>query len=85
MRRLLRDHPHARIALTVGALLEGCEKATLFGYIRDAMARVGNERVHLLAPMAHQPGDAVNDHPTTAQHAAMAAELLPQLRRIAGW
>jgi hypothetical protein len=49
------------------------------------MARVGDARVHLLAPVAHQPGDAVDGHPTTAQHAAMAAELLPQLRRITGW
>jgi lysophospholipase L1-like esterase len=85
LRRLLRDHPHARIALTEGAMLEGGEKATLIGMIREAMARVADPRVHLLAPMAHQTGDAINDHPTTAQHAAMAAELLPQLRRIAGW
>jgi lysophospholipase L1-like esterase len=85
LRRLLRDHPHARIALTEGAMLEGGEKTTLIGYIREAMARVDDARVHLLAPMAHQTGDAINDHPTTAQHAAMAAELLPQLRRITGW
>jgi lysophospholipase L1-like esterase len=85
LRRLLRDHPHARIALTEGAMLEGGEQTTLNGYIREAMVRVGDERVHLLAPMAHQTGDAINDHPTTAQHAAMAAELLPQLRRITGW
>jgi lysophospholipase L1-like esterase len=85
LRRLLRDHPHARIALTEGAMLEGGEKTALIGYIREAMGRVADSRVHLLAPMAHQTGDAVNDHPTTAQHAAMAGELLPQLRRIAGW
>jgi lysophospholipase L1-like esterase len=85
LHRLLRDHPHARIALTEGAMLEGGEKTTLIGYIREAMGRVGNTRVHLLAPMARQTGDAINDHPTTAQHAAMAAELLPQLRRITGW
>jgi lysophospholipase L1-like esterase len=85
LRRLLRDHPHARISLTEGAMLEGGEKTTLIGYIREAMGRVGDARVHLLAPMAHQTGDAINDHPTTAQHAAMADELLPQLRRIAGW
>jgi lysophospholipase L1-like esterase len=85
LRRLLRDHPHARIALTEGAMLEGGQKTALIGYIREAMARVSDGRVHLLAPMAHQTGDAINDHPTTAQHAAMAAELLPQLRRITGW
>jgi hypothetical protein len=85
LRRLLRDHPHARITLTEGAMLEGGEKTALIGYIREAMARVGDGRVHLLAPMAHQTGDAINDHPTTAQHAAMADELLPQLRRITGW
>ena len=85
VRRVLRDHPHARVALTEGVLLEGEKKAALIGYLREAMARVGDARVHLLAPTTHQPGDAVNGHPTTAQHAAMAAELLPQLRRISGW
>jgi lysophospholipase L1-like esterase len=85
LRRLLRDHPHARIALTEGAMLDGGQKTTLIGYIREAMARVRDARVHLLSPMAHQTGDAVNAHPTTVQHVAMAEELLPQLRRIAGW
>ena len=85
LRRVLRDHPHAQIALTEGVLLNGDKKAALIGYLKEAMARVDNARVHLLAPVAYQPGDAVNGHPTTAQHAAMAAEILPQLRRIAGW
>ena len=85
LRRVLRDHPHARVALTEGVLLEGEKKAALIGYLKEAMARVDDRRVHLLAPVAHQPGDAVNGHPTTAQHAAMADELLPQLRRITGW
>jgi lysophospholipase L1-like esterase len=85
LRRVLRDHPHAQVALTEGVLLDGEKKAVLIGYLKEAMARVDDRRVHLLAPVAYQPGDAVNGHPTTAQHAAMAAELLPQLRRIAGW
>jgi lysophospholipase L1-like esterase len=85
LRRVLRDHPHAQIALTEGVLLDGEKKAALIGYLKEAMARVGDARVHLLAPMTHQPGDAVNGHPTTAQHAVMATELLPQLRRITGW
>ncbi len=85
LRRVLRDHPHAQIALTEGVLLNGDKKAALIGYLKEAMGRVGDRRVHLLAPVAYQPGDAVNGHPTTAQHAAMAAELLPQLRRITGW
>jgi lysophospholipase L1-like esterase len=85
LRRVLRDHPHAQVALTEGVLLDGDKKAALIGYLKEALARVGDPRVHLLAPAAHQPGDTVNGHPTTAQHADMAAELLPQLRRIAGW
>jgi len=85
LRRLLRDHPRAHVALTEGALLDGDEKTTLIGDIREAAARVGSARVHVLAPLAHQPGDAVNGHPTTAQHAAMAEELVPQLRRIMNW
>jgi lysophospholipase L1-like esterase len=82
LRRVLRDHPHAQIALTEGVLLNGDKKTALIGYLKEAVSRVGAARVHLLAPVAYQPGDAVNGHPTTAQHAAMAAELLPQLRRI---
>jgi len=85
LRRLLRDHPRARIALTEGALLDGDKKAVLIDDIRAAAARVGDARVHVLAPLAHQPGDAVNGHPTTAQHGAMADELVPQLRRIMDW
>jgi lysophospholipase L1-like esterase len=85
LRRVLRDHAHAQVALTEGALLDGDKKAALIGYLKEAAARAGDARVHVLAPAAHQPGDAVNGHPTTAQHAVMAAELLPQLRRIAGW
>jgi lysophospholipase L1-like esterase len=85
LRRVLRDHPHAQIALTEGVLLDGDKKTALIGYLKEALARVGDRRVHLLAPVAYQPGDAVNGHPTTAQHAVMADELLPQLRRIMGW
>jgi len=85
LRRVLRDHPHAQVALTEGMLLNGDKKAALIGYLKEAMARVHDARVHLLAPATYQPGDAVNGHPTTAQHAVMVAELLPQLRRIAGW
>jgi lysophospholipase L1-like esterase len=85
LRRVLRDHPHAQVALTEGVLLDGDKKAALIGYLKEVMARVGDKRVHLLAPATYQPGDAVNGHPTTAQHADMLAEMLPQLRRIAGW
>jgi lysophospholipase L1-like esterase len=85
LRRVLGDHPHAQIALTEGVLLDGDKKTALIGYLKEATARVGSARVHLLAPMAHQSGDAVNGHPTTSQHAAMAEELLPQLRAISGW
>jgi lysophospholipase L1-like esterase len=85
LRRVLRDHPHAQVALTEGVLLDGDKKAALIGYLKEAMARVGDKRVHLLAPATYQPGDAVNGHPTTAQHADMLAEMLPQLRRVSGW
>jgi hypothetical protein len=33
----------------------------------------------------HHPGDERDAHPTTAQHAAMARELAPPLRRLMGW
>jgi lysophospholipase L1-like esterase len=84
VRTLLRDHPHAQIALTEGAILNGEKKAALTRDILDTVARVGDARVHAIASEYH-PGDAANAHPTTPQHAEMARELAPQLRALTGW
>jgi DNA-binding NarL/FixJ family response regulator len=84
LRQLRADHPQARIALTEGSILEGAEKETLRAYIAEAISRSGDSRVHAV-DSSRQPGEGGDDHPTLAQHAAMAAELAPQLRRIMDW
>lgn len=84
VRTLLRDHPHAQIALTEGAILDGEKKAALTGDIAAVVARVGDARVHALAS-AHHPGDAADAHPLTSQHAEMARELAPPLQALMGW
>lgn len=89
VRTLLRDHPHAQIALTEGAILNGEKKQALTQDIVDTVARVGDmrvgdARVHAV-PSEYHPGDAANMHPTTPQHAEMARELAPQLRGLMGW
>ena len=84
VRTLLRDHPHARIALTEGAILDGEKKAALSEDIAAAVARLGDMRVHAI-PSIHHPGDAADAHPLTSQHAEMARELAPQLRALMGW
>jgi lysophospholipase L1-like esterase len=88
VRTLLRDHPHAKIALTEGAILDGEKKAALTDYIAATVARVGGQgseqRVRAI-PSIHHPGDAADAHPLTSQHAEMAQELAPQLSALMGW
>lgn len=84
VRTLLRQHPRARIALTEGAILDGEKKAALRSYLEETVARVNSPRVRAV-PSEHHPGDAQDAHPTTLQHAAMADELAPQLRRMMDW
>jgi lysophospholipase L1-like esterase len=84
VRTLLRDHPHAQVALTEGAILDGEKKAALTAYIAETIKRVKDKRVHAV-PSEHHPGDAVDGHPTTPQHAEMARELAPPLRTLMGW
>jgi hypothetical protein len=40
--------------------------------------------VHVV-PSNHYPGDAANAHPTGEQHAAMARDFEPVVRRVTGW
>lgn len=84
LQRLLELHPHTQIALTEGAILNGEKKAALTEYLAETVRRVGSSRVHLISSN-HYPGDDCDAHPTTPQHAAMAADLTPALREIAGW
>lgn len=84
VQRLLDLHPRAQIALTEGAILNGEKKAALTEYLAETVRRVDSSRLHLISSK-HYPGDDCDAHPTTAQHAAMAADLTPALREIVGW
>ena len=84
VRTLLRDHPQARIALTEGSILNGDKRAALIDYIVETVRRVNDPRVRAVASH-HYPGDASDAHPTREQHAQMADDLVPQLRRMMGW
>lgn len=82
--KLLANHPRAHIAITEGAILNGEKKAALIDYIREAISRVNNTRVHQVTS-TNYPGDTQDAHPTKAQHAAMANDLTPQLKALMDW
>jgi len=81
---LLRNHKHAQIVVTEGAILNGDQKAALIDYLTEAVKRVDDKRVHI-ATSIHYPGDKTDAHPTKEQHAAMASDLTPQLKKIMNW
>ncbi|MDR7091188.1 bifunctional acetylxylan esterase/glucomannan deacetylase AxeC2 [Cellvibrio fibrivorans] len=82
--KLLANHPQAHVALTEGAILNGDKKAALIDYIREAISRVNDSRVHQVTSN-HYPGDTQDAHPTKEQHAAMAKDLVPQLKALMDW
>ena len=82
--QLLTDYPQAQIALTEGAILNGDKKAALIDYLRETISSVDTSRVHQVTS-THYPGDAQDAHPTKTQHAAMAADLTPQLKALMNW
>lgn len=82
--KLLANHPNAHIALTEGAILHNEKKTVLIDYIREAISRVNDSRVHQVTS-THYPGDASDAHPTKEQHAAMAKDLAPQLKSLMDW
>jgi lysophospholipase L1-like esterase len=81
---ILKDHPHAQVALTEGGILTGEKQAALTGYIADTVRLVGDRRVHAIGSTGY-PGDATDGHPTREQHVMMANDLLPQVRAIMHW
>ena len=82
--KLLINHPNAHIAITEGAILNGEKKSALIEYIREAISRVNNSRVHQVTSN-YYPGDTQDAHPTKEQHAAMAKDLVPQLKALMDW
>lgn len=81
---LLSNHKHAQIVLTEGAILNGDKKAALIDYIAETVKRVDDKRVHI-ATSTNYPGDKTDAHPTKEQHAAMAKDLVPQVKTIMKW
>ena len=84
LRTLLADHPQAKIVLTEGAMLKNERKAALVEYLAETVRRVGDPRVQAV-PSTTYPGDPQDAHPTREQHAAMARDLAPQMRKVMGW
>lgn len=84
VRTLLADHPQAKIVLTEGAMLKNERKAALVEYLAETVRRVGDPRVQAV-PSTTYPGDPQDAHPTREQHAAMARDLAPQMRKVMGW
>ena len=89
--RVIRSrHPDAQVFLTEGAIVNDeadakrPQKTVLREYLAETARRLGDDRVHVV-PSQHYPGDATNAHPTAEQHAAMARDLEPAIRRVTGW
>lgn len=82
--QLLADHKHAQILITEGAILNGEKKAALIDYITAVVKRVDDKRVHI-ATSNNYPGDKTDAHPTKEQHAAMAKDLIPQIKTVMKW
>lgn len=84
VRKLMRNHPRARIVLTEGAILNGEAKQTMQAYIAQTVQEIADPRVRAIAS-THYPGDADDAHPTGPQHAEMARELVAQVKPLMGW
>ena len=84
LKTLLNNHKRAQIMLIEGAILEGDNKEVLRDYLNEAAKQVADKRVHV-GESTHYSGDKTDGHPTREQHAAMAEELIPQIKSIMKW
>ena len=82
--QLLSDHKKAQIILIEGSILNGDKKAALTEYLAEVVTRVSNKRVHT-ASSTYYPGSFGDAHPDKAQHAAMAKDLIPQIKKVMKW
>jgi hypothetical protein len=86
---LRRDAPQAVIIL-INSPMQSDEaggdlrRPTLLAYLAQVVAHFNSPKV-ILAPVRHYAGVPGNTHPTGADHAAIAAELEPVIRRAVGW
>jgi hypothetical protein len=90
VRAIRARHPAAHVFLTEGAIVNDDkdparpQKTVLRAYIDETVRNVADPRVHAFASR-HYPGDACNEHPTRAEHEAMARDLESVLRTTLGW
>lgn len=90
VRAIRARHHAAHVFLTEGAIVNDDkdparpQKTVLRAYIADTVRGVRDPRVHAFASR-HYPGDACNEHPTGADHEAMARDLEPLLKAALGW
>lgn len=82
--QLLADHKNAQIVLTEGAILNGDKKAALTDYLQETVKRVADQRVHYIASN-YYPGEAIDAHPTKEEHAKMAQDFIPPLKKLMKW
>ena len=87
----LRGHyPHAKIVLLTGTMLKGQRledvKRAQQAAIDDAVRR-GDDEVYRFdfSPADGTYGYGTHKHPSKRQHAHMAEELIPFIRKITGW
>jgi lysophospholipase L1-like esterase len=93
-RAIRARYPAAAIILTEGAIVsdqqtdpqipQRPQKTVLREYLAETARRLADPRIQVF-PSQHYPGDACNPHPTREQHAAMARDLEPLIRRMIGW
>jgi hypothetical protein len=78
------------VFLTEGAIVNDesdpgrAPRTVLREYLAETARRLGDGRVHVV-PSQHYPGDPSNAHPTGEQHAAMARDFEPVIRKVVGW
>jgi hypothetical protein len=90
VRAIRARYPRAFVLLTEGAIVNDeadparPQKTVLREFLAETVRRLADSRV-LFVPSEHYPGDAQNAHPTREQHAAMARDFEPIVRRIVGW
>jgi lysophospholipase L1-like esterase len=82
--KLLGDHKQAQIILTEGSILNGDSKTALTEYLHGAIKRTADKRVHYAAAN-YYPGDKADAHPTKEQHAAMANDLVIEVKKVMKW
>ena len=90
VRAIRRRYPAARIFLPEGAIVsddtapQRPQKTALRAAIAETARRLGDANVSVVQA-THYPGDTCNAHPTSEQHAQMARDLEPAIRRTMGW